>query len=377
MPYPQIIASKLGPKKTDPDLEKKNSDIEKTSNTSMVKEHLKEESMASDFAWEASRNEDKARDELMKENIKVNNIRSNIAKKAKETYEFNLKNKPFYAKKDGERVKDQKLQAGIRALTYPNEVELKDSLLKSEDSKLLNTKYSRFGAPGMSCNAFSCNLQQQGGATVPKDFSYRRAVDGKMIHLKKGDPIPTVFSNQQMDKLAPQFGYEHVQLKDANQVHETGVNQDYAPGTNSAYTVFQENKNLKKGGAEQYIKNIKEVDEILPGDIYRGGFNPSFNDSGEMNSGVVHSMTTGGKNKEGKRIFYSNPGNLMSGLKKTTTTKAPSATYLRYIGNTKSLQQKLKGTSSIANTTRSNRVKTNPISLPLSGKIKAPLLKKR
>lgn len=327
--------------------------------------------MADDFARYAEQNKIRVRDELRTESQRVQNVRSNSAKIAAEQ----VGKKPFYTDEEGNV---QNIGNYFETTGYnPDSLTLNDSILKSGDSKMLQTEYSTsLGQTGMACNAYACNIQQEGGATVPEAFSYRRMVDGKTINLDKGDPIPTIFSNQQMDILAPKFGYEHVQLKDANQVHETGLNQDYAPGTNPNYTVFRENKNLKKGGAEEYIKNIREVDKIFPGDIYRGGFNPSFNDSGEMQSNTAHSMTAGNKVGE-RRTYYSNPGNMESGIKTTKTTYEPSATYLRYVGKTKQLKEDFKRASFTASMTKRPILKTKPIrSVSRFPKITGSLLKK-
>jgi len=337
--------------------------------------------MADDFARYAEQNKMRIADELRTESQRVQNVRSNSAKIAAEQ----VGKKPFYTDEEGN-------VQNIGNYSNPDSLTLNDSILKSGDSKMLQTEYSTsLGQTGMACNAYACNIQQEGGATVPEAFSYRRMVDGKTINLDKGDPIPTIFSNQQMDILAPKFGYEHVQLKGANQVHETGLNQDYAPGTNPNYTVFRENKNLKKGGAEEYIKNIREVDKILPGDIYRGGFNPSFNDSGEMQSNTAHSMTAGRKGELAGEIqtnhyqlkprrfskFYSNPGNMERGIKTTWTKYEPSGTYLRYVGKTKQLKEDFKRASFTASMTKRPILKTKPIrSVSMFPKITGSLLKK-
>ena len=337
--------------------------------------------MADDFARYAEQNKNRVRDELRTESQRVQNVRFNSAKIAAEQ----VGKKPFYTDEEGN-------VQNIGNYSNPDSLTLNDSILKSGDSKMLQTEYSTsLGQTGMACNAYACNIQQEGDATVPEDFSYRRMVDGKTINLDKGDPIPTIFSNQQMDILAPKFGYEHVQLKDANQVHETGLNQDYAPGTNPNYTVFRENKNLKKGGAEEYIKNIREVDKILPGDIHRGGFNPRFNDSGEMQSNTTHSMTAGRKGELAGEIqtnhyqlkprrfskFYSNPGNMEKGIKTTKTRYEPSATYLRYVGKTKQLKEDFKRASFTSSMTKRPVLKTKPISsVSMFPKITGSLLKK-
>ena len=292
------------------------------------------DSMASDFAFDMQNKAFDASKELKTEYDYVDKVRSESARIGKEGANFNETNHPYFTE-NGIKSELNPVSFYKRMGMDTKNLTLNDSLLSKEKQQMLMNDFSTPTGSGASCNTYSCELQQRGNAKAPEDFTYTRKVDGKRINVKAGDLIPTFFNNEEFDRLAPSFGYEHVQRKDANQVHETGMNQKYAPGTNSAYNVFNDGVYdgeepssyypqflSGKKAANEYIKNIREVDEIIPGDIYRGGFNPTFNsNNNEMNSRVAHSMTAGGINSDGKREFYSNPGRMESGLKTVTTSR--------------------------------------------------------
>ena len=342
------------------------------------------ESMAQDFAFQANVKADKARDELRTEYDRVNDVRSNIVKTAQKHSlgsqsveelmaggrEF--ESSPSWQDSSGNEAAPT-INNSFEGLTFKQP---KGKLLNESDiDSLTNTKmYGQGGGmTGAACNTYSCAIQREAGATIPKDFSYRRRVDGKMIHLKAGDPVPTLPSNEDMDNLYTKMGYEHVQLKDANRIHEPGVNtQSYNNEIFDEYGMYSSVEEQLKGqeAKEKYKSSIREVDNIKGGDIYRSGFFPSFMKDGSMKSHTIHSMTAG--NSTGKtpyRDFYQNSGYMGSGLTIKRTSKQDKGTYLRYIGNTKDLKKKANATSFIADATR-RPLKIKPVDTSGKAKLK-------
>jgi hypothetical protein len=264
------------------------------------------DSMAQDFAFQANVKADKARDELRTEYDRVDDVRSNVVKTAKKhNLDYELVNgggvrvddpdQPSWRDSSGNQAYPTGLKTTFEGLTFNQP---KGELLNESDiDSLTNTKmYGQGGGmTGAACNTYSCAIQREAGATIPKDFSYRRRVDGKMIHLKAGDPVPTLPSNEDMDNLYTKMGYEHVQLKDANLIHEPGVNtQSYNNEIFDEYGMYSSVEEQLKGqeAKEKYKSSIREVDNIKGGDIYRSGFFPSFMKDGSMKSHTTHSMTT-------------------------------------------------------------------------------------
>jgi len=339
------------------------------------------DSMAQDFAFQANVKADKARDELRTEYDRVDDVRSNVVKTAKKhNLDYELVNgggvrvddpdQPSWRDSSGNQAYPTGLKTTFEGLTFDQP---KGELLNESDiDSLTNTKmYGQGGGmTGAACNTYSCAIQREAGATIPKDFSYRRRVDGKMIHLKAGDPVPTLPSNEDMDNLYTKMGYEHVQLKDANLIHEPGVNtQSYNNEIFDEYGMYSSVEEQLKGqeAKEKYKSSIREVDNIKGGDIYRSGFFPSFMKDGSMKSHTTHSMTTGDQTgNSGFFDFYQNSGYMGSGLTTKRTSRQDKGTYLRYIGNTKDLKEKQKTTSFIANATRGNLVKPSKIK-PMDG----------
>ena len=339
------------------------------------------ESMAQDFAFQANVKADKARDELRTEYDRVDDVRSNVVKTAKKhNLDYELVNgggvrvddpdQPSWRDSSGNQAYPTGLKTTFEGLTFNQP---KGELLNESDiDSLTNTKmYGQGGGmTGAACNTYSCAIQREAGATIPKDFSYRRRVDGKMIHLKAGDPVPTLPSNEDMDNLYTKMGYEHVQLKDANLIHEPGVNtQSYNNEIFDEYGMYSSVEEQLKGqeAKEKYKSSIREVDNIKGGDIYRSGFFPSFMKDGSMKSHTTHSMTTGDQTgNSGFFDFYQNSGYMGSGLTTKRTSRQNKGTYLRYIGNTKDLKEKQKTTSFIANATRGNLFKPSKIK-PMDG----------
>lgn len=339
------------------------------------------DSMAQDFAFQANVKADKARDELRTEYDRVDDVRSNVVKTAKKhNLDYELVNgggvrvddpdQPSWRDSSGNQAYPTGLKTTFEGLTFNQP---KGELLNESDiDSLTNTKmYGQGGGmTGAACNTYSCAIQREAGATIPKDFSYRRRVDGKMIHLKAGDPVPTLPSNEDMDNLYTKMGYEHVQLKDANLIHEPGVNtQSYNNEIFDEYGMYSSVEEQLKGqeAKEKYKSSIREVDNIKGGDIYRSGFFPSFMKDGSMKSHTTHSMTTGDQTgNSGFFDFYQNSGYMGSGLTTKRTSRQNKGTYLRYIGNTKDLKEKQKTTSFIANATRGNLFKPSKIK-PMDG----------
>lgn len=349
------------------------------------------ESMAQDFAFQANVKADKARDELRTEYDRVGNVRSDAVKIAQQHnlgfggggnaggtgyatgYEF--QNLPSWRDSSGNEAAPT-TNNSFEGLTFKQP---KGELLNESDiDSLTNPKmYGQGGGmSGAACNTYSCAIQREAGATIPKDFSYRRRVDGKMIHLKAGDPVPTLPSNEDMDNLYTQMGYEHVQLKSANKIHELGQGFDEKPGYvdfpmsdfGSGVMSGGDGTNITgKEALKRYTEGIREVDNIEGGDIYRSGFHPIFNKDGTMFSGTAHSMTAG----EGfdDRPFYQNSGYMGSGISTKYTSNQDKGTYLRYIGNTKDLKKKANATSFIADATR-RTLKIKPVDTSGKAKLK-------
>ena len=343
------------------------------------------DSMAQDFAFQANVKADKARNKLRTEYDRVDDVRSNVVKIAKKhnlgSANVPMNNpvqggtvdnpdQPSWLDSSGNQAYPTGLKTTFEGLTFNQP---KGELLNESDiDSLTNTKmYGQGGGmTGAACNTYSCAIQREAGATIPKDFSYRRRVDGKMIHLKAGDPVPTLPNNEDMDNLYTQMGYEHVQLKDANRIHEPGVNtQSYDNEIFDEYGMYSSVEEQLKGqeAIEKYKSSIREVDNIKGGDIYRSGFFPSFMKDGSMKSHTTHSMTTGDQTgNSGYFDFYQNSGYMGSGITTKRTSRQNKGTYLRYIGNTKDLKEKQKTTSFIANATRGNLVKPSKIK-PMDG----------
>tara|TARA_R110000782_G_scaffold29827_3_gene74104 strand:+ start:832 stop:2055 length:1224 start_codon:yes stop_codon:yes gene_type:complete len=344
------------------------------------------DSMAQDFAFQANVKADKARNKLRTEYDRVDDVRSNVVKTAKKhnlgygmgsTSDFggnmvqggtvDNPDQPSWRDSSGNQAYPTGLKTTFEGLTFNQP---KGELLNESDiDSLTNTKmYGQGGGlTGAACNTYSCAIQREAGATIPKDFSYRRRVDGKMIHLKAGDPVPTLPSNEDMDNLYTKMGYEHVQLKDANLIHEPGVGtQAYTADIFDEY-IYGDDQLKGQEAKEKYKSSIREVDNIKGGDIYRSGFFPSFMKDGSMKSHTTHSMTTGDQTgNSGFFDFYQNSGYMGSGLTTKRTSRQNQGTYLRYIGNTKDLKEKQKTTSFIANATRGNLVKPSKIK-PMDG----------
>jgi hypothetical protein len=351
------------------------------------------DSMAQDFAFQANVKADKARNELRTEYDRVDDVRSNAVKIGKQhTFSDSLL-MPSWQDSSGNQTSLQGT-TNIEAATWSTEQGgFEDLKFKQPKGKLLNESdidslsnpnmYGQGGSSltGQACNTYSCAIQREAGATVPKDFSFRRRVDGKMIHLKAGDPVPTLPSNEDMDNLYTQMGYEHVQLKDANLVHENeATDSNYFANSTYDYDDASSSQDQVTGleARDRYKSSIREVDNIEGGDIYRAGFYPSFMKDGSMKSRTSHSMTAGAldKDSEGKympneegnyqRPFYQNSGYMGSGIDTNYTSRQDEGTYLRYVGNTKDLKKKVNATSFIANATRGNFNKTSKIK-PMSG----------
>ena len=331
------------------------------------------DSMAQDFAFESQRKRIDAMDAYRSESKRVDNVRSNSARIAKEQSlgrdgaERDDAIFPSWRNSTGEKVFDGDLQ----------NMKFTDSILNQDDNKQLTDPKlygDGDGLTGLACNTYSCALQREAGATVPEDFSYRRKVDGKMINLKAGDPVPTLPVNQDMDELYPKMGYEHVQLKGANNVHENP--NSYHP--DGGFTTLREegsdalvqNKNYNK----PYIDLIKEVDDLKGGDIYRSGFHPEFKKNSTTDFNTTHSMTIGSKDDvdkvliDGKKVtnrnFYQNSGWMGSGVTSKTTSRQNKGTYLRYVGNKPKLKKNTDTASFIANNVASP---FKPKGLNLSG----------
>ena len=344
------------------------------------------DSMAQDFAFQANVKADKARNELRTEYDRVDDVRSNAVKIGKQhTFSDSLL-MPSWQDSSGNEsslglANWSTEQGGFEGLKFKQP---KGKLLNESDiDSLSNPKmYGEGGGlTGAACNTYSCAIQREAGATVPKDFSFRRRVDGKMIHLKAGDPVPTLPSNEDMDNLYTQMGYEHVQLKDANLVHENeATDSNYFANSTFDYDTASSSQDQVTGleARDRYKSSIREVDNIEGGDIYRAGFYPSFMKDGSIKSRTSHSMTAGvlDKDSEGKympneegnyqRPFYQNSGYMGSGIDTNYTSRQDKGTYLRYVGNTKDLKKKVNATSFIASSTRGNFNKTYKIK-PMGG----------
>jgi len=296
--------------------------------------------MVSDFAFEARRKEDDARDALRKESEKVQNVRKGIVKAAENNTIGKIGKPSFFNKKTGETTdgyfaKDAK----------EGKIGLMDSILNKSESDLLIRKYGMsdgygFGFAGAACNTHACALQRMGGAEVTKDFSFRRRVDGKQINLKEGDAPPTLPNNIDMDNIYPQIGYQHVALHDTKKSALEKENR------------FSKSYDLD--AKKRYDQTVEGVDEILPGDNLRSNFYPQFFKDGSMDSGVGHSMTVGNKNSSGGFNFYENSGQVLSGLRINNNVYqgGKEGIYLRYVGKTPKLKKNLNTASFIVKNTK-------------------------
>ena len=296
--------------------------------------------MVSDFAFEARRKEDDARDALRKESEKVQNVRKGIVKAAENNTIGKIGKPSFFNKKTGETTdgyfaKDAK----------EGKIGLMDSILNKSESDLLIRKYGMsdgygFGFAGAACNTHACALQRMGGAEVTKDFSFRRRVDGKQINLKEGDAPPTLPNNIDMDNIYPQIGYQHVALHDTKKSALEKENR------------FSKSYDLD--AKKRYDQTVEGVDEILPGDNLRSNFYPQFFKDGSMDSGVGHSMTVGNKNPSGGFNFYENSGQVLSGLRINNNVYqgGKEGIYLRYVGKTPKLKKNLNTASFIVKNTK-------------------------
>lgn len=323
--------------------------------------------MVSDFAFEARRKETDARNALRKESIRVQNVRDNIVKAAENNTIETLGNPRFFNKK---RIGDKFNPAGLTQASrvdpggmfkfkdaQEGNIGIMDTILNKNEQDLLLKQYGQndlqgFGYAGASCNTHACALQRMGGATVSKPFSFRLRVDGKRINLKEGDTPPTLPNNVDMDNIYPQIGYQHVSLhKTKKENLEQGRFGLRVLGGNYEGSSYE---SRTKEGAKRYDKAIKGVDEILPGDNLRSGFQPTFNTDGSMYSGTSHSMTVGNKNEFGEPTFYENPGSVLSGLRVNNNVyqRGEKGVYLRYVGKTPKLKENLNTASFIVKNTK-------------------------
>ncbi len=173
----------------------------------------------------------------------------------------------------------------------------------------------------------------------------------KRINLNEGDTPPTLPNNTDMDNIYPQIGYQHVSLHDTKKENlERGRFVRGVLDSKTGKLNFGERISAK----ERYDKEIKGVDEILPGDNLRSGFYPAFNTDGSMYSGVGHSMTVGNKNQFGEPTFYENPGSVLSGLRVNNNVyqRGKKGVYLRYVGKTPELKKNLETSSFIVKNTK-------------------------
>lgn len=323
--------------------------------------------MVSDFAFEARRKETDARNALRKESIRVQNVRDNIVKAAENNTIETLGNPRFFNKK---RIGDKFNPAGLTQASrvdpggmfkfkdaQKGNIGIMDTILNKNEQDLLLKQYGQndlqgFGYAGASCNTHACALQRMGGATVSKPFSFRLRVDGKRINLKEGDTPPTLPNNVDMDNIYPQIGYQHVSLHETKKENlEQGRFGLRVLGGNYEGSSYE---SRTKEGAKRYDKAIKGVDEILPGDNLRSGFQPTFNTDGSMYSGTSHSMTVGNKNEFGEPTFYENPGSVLSGLRVNNNVyqRGEKGVYLRYVGKTPKLKENLNTASFIVKNTK-------------------------
>lgn len=323
--------------------------------------------MVSDFAFEARRKETDARNALRKESIRVQNVRDNIVKAAENNTIETLGNPRFFNKK---RIGDKFNPAGLTQASrvdpggmfkfkdaQEGNIGIMDTILNKNEQDLLLKQYGQndlqgFGYAGASCNTHACALQRMGGATVSKPFSFRLRVDGKRINLKEGDTPPTLPNNVDMDNIYPQIGYQHVSLHETKKENlEQGRFGLRVLGGNYEGSSYE---SRTKEGAKRYDKAIKGVDEILPGDNLRSGFQPTFNTDGSMYSGTSHSMTVGNKNEFGEPTFYENPGSVLSGLRVNNNVyqRGEKGVYLRYVGKTPKLKENLNTASFIVKNTK-------------------------
>jgi hypothetical protein len=312
--------------------------------------------MVSDFAFEARRKEDDARNALRKESQKVENIRKGIVEAAENNTIGKIGKPSFFNKKTGETTdgyfaKDAK----------EGKIGLMDSILNKSESDLLIRKYGMsdgygFGFAGAACNTHACALQRMGGAEVTKDFSFRRRVDGKQINLKEGDAPPTLPNNTDMDNIYPKIGYQHVALHDTK---KSALSKGrFSSRVENIYD-FDGLDGGKTGvsgeeAKKRYDQTVEGVDEILPGDNLRSNFYPHFFKDGSMYSGVGHSMTVGNKNPYGGFNFYENSGQVLSGLRINNNVwdGGKEGVYLRYVGKTPKLKKNLNTASFIVKNTK-------------------------
>ena len=308
--------------------------------------------MVSDFAFEARRKEDDARDALRKESEKVQNVRKGIVKAAENNTIGKIGKPSFFNKKTGETTdgyfaKDAK----------EGKIGLMDSILNKSESDLLIRKYGMsdgygFGFAGAACNTHACALQRMGGAEVTKDFSFRRRVDGKQINLNEGDAPPTLPNNTDMDNIYPQIGYQHVALHDTK---KSALSKGRFSSMIGGQAGFEMDALMsRKEAKKRYDQTVEGVDEILPGDNLRSNFYPRFFKDGSMDSGVGHSMTVGNKNPSGGFNFYENSGQVLSGLRINNNVYqgGKEGIYLRYVGKTPKLKKNLNTASFIVKNTK-------------------------